>query len=118
MRCRFLFLDRTCQHRFVNDGGNGTTWHIYYKQIGMCKFTLPFSGSAASVTGRAASAVRQAGGSFEGDETAGHFLIKVVIGTISGSYSITNQELSIVVNKKPLLLSCRKIENELAKVLT
>ena len=61
---------------------------------------------------RAKSAVEKQGGSFSGDATGGNFSIQV-FGTISGSYTVTGQELNIVIEDKPMMIPCAAIENAL-----
>ena len=77
-----------------------------------CTFSIGFSGSPEDVFNRAKSAVEKQGGSFSGDATGGNFSIQV-FGTISGSYTVTGQELNIVIDDKPMMIPCAAIENAL-----
>lgn len=83
----------------------------------MCEFTIPFNGSADGLVTRARQEIERAGGSFNGNALGGNFIGKTPIGSIGGSYQISGQEISIVISKKPFLLSCRKIEKELRGVM-
>ena len=75
-----------------------------------CTFSIGFSGSPEEVFNRAKSAVEKQGGSFSGDATGGSFSIQV-FGTISGSYTVSGQELNIVIEDKPMMIPCAAIEN-------
>jgi hypothetical protein len=77
-----------------------------------CTFSIGFSGSPEDVFNRAKSAVEKQGGSFSGDATGGSFSIQV-FGTISGSYTVSGQELNIVIEDKPMMIPCAAIENAL-----
>jgi len=74
-----------------------------------CKFKIPFSGSTQQVLNRARTAVEGQGGTFSGDESSGNFEVSVM-GTIKGSYTVLGNELDIVIDSKPLFVSCGMIE--------
>ena len=77
-----------------------------------CNFSIGFSGSADQVYQKAKSAVEKQGGSFSGDSSAGSFTINV-FGTISGTYTVSGQQLLISVEEKPMMIPCSAIENVL-----
>jgi len=81
-----------------------------------CNFSIPFSGSAEEVFTRAKTAVQKQGGSFEGDASGGNFSINV-FGTITGSYSVSANQLNIVIEDKPIMIPCGAIENALKNQL-
>lgn len=83
----------------------------------MCQFTIPFSNSADILMNRAKQEIERAGGSFDGDGSRGSFQVKTAFGTIEGSYQIAGQEISMVIAKKPFLISCSRIEKELRGVM-
>lgn len=83
----------------------------------MCQFNIPFSGDAESLLRRAKQEIERSGGNFIGDVSQGEFQAKTPIGAIRGSYQIEGQEIALAITKKPLLLSCRKIEKELTSVM-
>lgn len=83
----------------------------------MCQFNVAFSGDAESLITRAKQEIERAGGTFNGNTTAGDFQAKTPIGSIKGSYKIVGQEISLAISKKPFLLSCAKIEKELSAVM-
>ena len=75
-----------------------------------CNFSISFSGSPEQVLSKAKTAVQNQGGSFTGDVSGGNFSINV-FGTISGSYTVSSNQLNIVIQDKPLMIPCGAIEN-------
>jgi hypothetical protein len=74
-----------------------------------CKFKIPFTGSLEQSLNKARTAVEGQGGTFSGDESSGNFEVSVM-GTIKGSYTVLGNELDIVIDSKPLFVSCGMIE--------
>ena len=77
-----------------------------------CSFSIPFSGTPEDVFNRARSAVEKQGGVFNGDAASGEFGINV-FGNIRGTYSVSGHQLNIVIEDKPMMISCGMIENAL-----
>jgi hypothetical protein len=77
-----------------------------------CNFSIPFSGSAEDVFSKAKAAVEKQGGNFSGDAGSGHFSIHV-FGAITGSYTVSGNQLNIVIEDKPMMIPCSAIENVL-----
>jgi hypothetical protein len=77
-----------------------------------CDFNIPFSGSAEDVFSKAKAAVERQGGLFSGDAVNGSFSINV-FGTISGSYTVSGNQLNIIIEDKPMMIPCSAIENVL-----
>jgi hypothetical protein len=77
-----------------------------------CNFSISFSGTAEQVYNKAKAAVEKQGGSFSGDASSGSFSINV-FGAISGSYSVSGNQLNIVIEDKPMMIPCGAIENVL-----
>ncbi|HEU4471506.1 MAG TPA: hypothetical protein VFR58_10500 [Flavisolibacter sp.] len=77
-----------------------------------CNFSINFSGTPQEIFTRAKNAVEKQGGNFSGDETSGSFSINV-FGTISGSYTVSGQQLNISIEDKPMMIPCAAIENAL-----
>jgi hypothetical protein len=75
-----------------------------------CNFKIPFSGAPEEVFSKAQKAVQSQGGNFTGDATAGQFDVTVFGNTIKGSYTVTGNEMDVVIDSKPFLLSCGMIE--------
>jgi len=77
-----------------------------------CNFTIPFSSSAEAILSRAKAAIEKQGGSFSGDTGGGSFSINV-FGNISGSYTVSGNELNIAIEDKPIMIPCAAIESAL-----
>jgi hypothetical protein len=77
-----------------------------------CSFSIAFSGTPQDVVNKAKATVENQGGTFDGDASTGNFSIHV-FGTISGSYSISGNQLNIVIEDKPMMIPCGAIENVL-----
>ena len=82
-----------------------------------CNFTIPFSGSAERILGKAKSAVEGQGGTFTGDVAGGNFEVSVFGNTIAGSYNVNGQNLDIIIDSKPFLVPCSAIESFLTNKL-
>ncbi|WP_018614838.1 hypothetical protein [Segetibacter koreensis] len=83
----------------------------------MCQFSIPFEGDSESLMKRAKQEIEKAGGAFSGDFTQASFQAKTPLGSIHGSFAVSGQALSLAIIKKPFLLSCKRIEKELAEVM-
>lgn len=83
----------------------------------MCRFNIPFAGDAESLLSRAKQEIEGSGGSLMGNGTQGEFSAKTPIGSIRGFYQVEGQQIILTITKKPLLLSCKKIEKELTSVM-
>ena len=81
-----------------------------------CNFSIGFSGTPQDIFNKAKAAVEKQGGSFNGDASTGTFSINV-FGTISGSYSVSGNQLDIVIEDKPMMIPCGAIENVLKSQL-
>ena len=77
-----------------------------------CNFSIGFEGSPATIFNKAKAAVEKQGGTFTGDEASGSFSIQV-FGTISGTYTVSGQQLQIEITDKPMMIPCAAIENAL-----
>ena len=77
-----------------------------------CNFSIDFTGSAHDVFSRAKAAVEKQGGSFNGDSSSGNFSINV-FGAISGTYTVSGQQLQISIEEKPIMIPCAAIESAL-----
>ena len=82
-----------------------------------CTFSIPFSGSPADVLARAKNAVQSQGGAFRGDANSGAFQVSVLGSAIKGSYTVSGQDLNIVIDSKPFLIPCNTIESFLRNQL-
>lgn len=77
-----------------------------------CNFSISFSGTPDEVFNKAKTAVEKQGGSFSGDQSGGSFQINV-FGNITGNYSVSGNQLEIVIEDKPMMIPCSAIENVL-----
>lgn len=82
-----------------------------------CDMNIDFNGEASVQIERARTAITGADGTFEGDDTAGNFSIPVLGSDIVGNYKINGNTFSIAITEKPLLISCKRIEEELREYL-
>ena len=82
-----------------------------------CSFTVPFTTDAETVLSKAKHLVEKNGGNFNGDVNAGDFSLSVFGNSISGNYSVSSNELSMVITDKPFMIPCSMIESMLADQL-
>ncbi|MDB5197296.1 MAG: hypothetical protein JWP88_1667 [Flaviaesturariibacter sp.] len=75
-----------------------------------CNFSIPFSGEATGVLAKAKAAVQKQGGTFTGDTNSGQFGVSVFGNDIAGSYTVTGNNMNIVIDSKPFLVPCSAIE--------
>jgi hypothetical protein len=75
-----------------------------------CSFSIPFLGTPETVLRKAKTAVNGQGGTFEGNESAGMFGVTVFGNSIKGTYSVTGQNLNVVITDKPFFVPCNTIE--------
>jgi hypothetical protein len=84
----------------------------------MCNFSLKLNTNTHHIISKAKDAITSAGGNFNGNEEAGGFDINTFMGRIEGAYTILNDEININITKKPILVPCSEIENQLRKYLS
>jgi hypothetical protein len=77
-----------------------------------CNFSIAFSGSPEEVYQKAKGAVNKQGGDFSGDQNSGSFSLNV-FGNISGTYTVSGNQLDIIIIDKPIMIPCSAIENVL-----
>ena len=84
-----------------------------------CNFTIPFEGPADKLVIKARFAVESQGGNFTGDTSSGNFEVSVFGSSITGSYTVDQQNFNIIITDKPCLIPCSAIEaflkNQLSK---
>ncbi len=83
-----------------------------------CEFTVPFSGNAGDILGKARKAVESQGGNFTGDVNSGEFDVSVFGNRVAGTYSVSGQNLQMNIHTKPFMVPCSMIEGFLTKQLT
>ncbi len=84
----------------------------------MCSFSIDFQNSPDILITKASVAITQAGGMFDGGDQTGNFYISTPLGIIAGDYIISEQTASFNITKKPFLVGCGRIEDELRKYLS
>jgi hypothetical protein len=77
-----------------------------------CNFSIDFTGSPEAVFNKAKAAVEKQGGTFNGTADNGNFSINV-FGAISGTYTVSGNQLHIVIEDKPMMIPCAAIESAL-----
>ena len=75
-----------------------------------CNFSIPFASDPQQVINKAKNAVQGQGGFFEGDTAAGKFDVIVFGNTIKGSYTVSGQQMNIIIDTKPFFVPCNTIE--------
>lgn len=82
-----------------------------------CNFSLSFNQPIEQLIEKAKNAITSRGGSFTGNNQAGDYSISTPVGSIQGTYTVGGNKINFTIIKKPLLVSCSKIEDELRKYL-
>lgn len=82
-----------------------------------CNFNIAFSGSPEEVFQKAKKSVESQGGTFTGDTNGGSFELSIFGNSISGGYTVSGNELNVVIEEKPFLVPCSMIESFLQKQL-
>ena len=82
-----------------------------------CNFSIPFSGDSTEILNRAQAAIQDQGGHFRGDDTSGSFELTVLGSSITGTYKILGQQLTVSIDNKPFMIPCSTIQNYLTKYL-
>lgn len=75
-----------------------------------CEISIPIAASATDLFVKVKEAIEKNGGTINGDEFSGSFQIKIM-GTIAGSYTTNGDTMNIIVENKPLFISCGQIES-------
>jgi hypothetical protein len=83
----------------------------------MCNFSIQFNSNADDLVSKAKNAITGAGGSLSGDAAEGSFKMQTFMGEITGSYTTADQTIYVQISKKPMLVPCREIENQLRKYI-
>ena len=75
-----------------------------------CNFTQPFTGTPDTFVATLKAQVQNNGGTFNGDTSSGSFTVPVLGSDVEGTYTITGQDLNVIINKKPFFASCGAIQ--------
>lgn len=82
-----------------------------------CQFTINYPGPKDEIIAKLQKAILSTGGKFNGDTTNGAFEGNTPVGDFSGRYSIDGDSVSVLIDKKPWLVSCGRIEDEINNYL-
>lgn len=82
-----------------------------------CEFSINFKQEPSELVAKANDAIRNAGGTFDGNENAGMFALKTPLGEVAGNYTIQQKTITVIIGKKPMLLSCNLVKTELTNYL-
>lgn len=83
----------------------------------VCSFTLQHAGTPDTLFPVAKRAITTQGGSVTGSPVAGSIVLPSAAGRISLNYTARGSSLAIQVTDKPWVVSCSRIQSELAQVL-
>lgn len=83
-----------------------------------CEFSINYHQTAQELVNKATEAIGNAGGKFDGTTDAGLFELKTPLGEVAGNYTIQDNIITVVIGKKPMLVSCNLIKTELTKYLS
>ncbi len=83
-----------------------------------CNFSIEFSSTPENLIQQAKTGITSANGKFIGDTSSGSFKFNTPLGDIEGGYTITDCVITVAVDDKPMLLSCKRIETELRKFMS
>lgn len=83
----------------------------------MCQFTIHYPKQKEELVEKLQAAIMKSNGEFNGDTSNGMFKGNTPVGGFSGSYRIIDDMIQVSIDKKPWLVSCGQIENEINKYL-
>lgn len=82
-----------------------------------CTFTLQHAGTPDTLYPVAKRQISSGGGSITGSPTSGAIVMPSAAGVIRLNYTASQGSIAVVVTDKPWVVSCAKIQSELAKIL-
>ena len=74
-------------------------------------FKISFQGSAEELFEKIKKLVQENGGTISGNSSGGSLSVSTPVGKVDADYSVSGQECTITITKKPFLLSCSAIES-------
>lgn len=78
-----------------------------------CQFSIFYPKAKEDLVQKLQDAIMKTNGQFAGDTNGGIFKGNTPVGSFSGSYSIQDDTINVMIDKKPWLVSCGKIEDEI-----
>ncbi len=82
-----------------------------------CKFSIYYPHPKTELVSQLEDAMQKANGEFYGDTNHGVFQGKTPIGGFSGSYVVQEDTIEVTIDKKPFLVGCSRIEDEINNYL-
>lgn len=79
-----------------------------------CIFSIPYNGNSKLLVKKIEKDITENGGAFSGNDKKGEIEIDTPLGKVKGTYEIKVKEIVITITKKPLVLSCKKIKDNLS----
>jgi hypothetical protein len=83
-----------------------------------CQFTLDIAIHPEEALAKAKKAVESQGGSFTGNQDSGSFHLSFFGNTVSGTYTMTDGLLHLMIAEKPMMIPCSAIESYLKNKLS
>lgn len=83
-----------------------------------CNISIPFTGSAETILGKAKKFIESQSGNLSGDTQKGDFDLSVFGNAIVGSYTTEGQTLHLLITDKPFMVPCSMIESMLKQKLS
>ncbi len=82
------------------------------------KFSIPLRQDVDQALERIRSSIVETGGEFSGDVKSGVFSGSTAMGLIAGNYLVEDEEILIVITKKPFMLSKIAIKSTMQEYLS
>ena len=78
-------------------------------------FSVNFTGPALETLTKARGAIEKGGGTFNGDDKKGDFVVHTPAGKVKGTYAIIEQTFTVNVTDKPFIVPASAIEAQVRK---
>ena len=78
-----------------------------------CSITINFTGEGIDFFQNIKSKIVNQGGTLTGDASSGNLRVPLLGSYISGLYTVASQQINIIIDHKPLFISCKQIKNYL-----
>ena len=85
--------------------------------MAQCNFSLSFNQPIEQLIEKAKDAITSRDGTFNGNNESGDYSISTPLGSIKGIYTVAGTTINFTIIKKPLLVSCNRIEDELRRYI-
>ncbi|GAB3174836.1 hypothetical protein [Telluribacter humicola] len=85
--------------------------------MAQCNISINFNEPIDQLVEKAEDGITSIGGAFIGNTNSGEYSIPTPVGNIMGNYTVTDRLINFEISKKPLLVTCKKIEDELRKFI-